>query len=51
MKQYLLRSLRELVSQPTEKLLDGRYGKFRAMGVFLDDPGSIAKANGQAVEG
>jgi acetyl-CoA carboxylase carboxyl transferase subunit alpha len=51
LKQYLLRTLRELVSQPTEKLLAGRYGKFRAMGVFLDDPGSIAKANGQAVEG
>jgi acetyl-CoA carboxylase carboxyl transferase subunit alpha len=46
-KQYLLRSLRELISLPTDRLLDGRYEKFRRMGVFLDDPAAIAKANGQ----
>ena len=54
LKQYLLRTLRELVSQPTEKLLAGRYGKFRRMGVFLDDPNSAAKAakaNGQSTLG
>ena len=54
LKQYLLRTLRELVSQPTEKLLAGRYGKFRRMGVFLDDPSSAAKAakaNGQSTLG
>jgi acetyl-CoA carboxylase carboxyl transferase subunit alpha len=50
-KQYLLRTLRELVSQPTDKLLAGRYDKFRRMGVFLDDPGSIVKSNGQPTGG
>jgi acetyl-CoA carboxylase carboxyl transferase subunit alpha len=46
-KQYLTRSLRELIGLPVEKLLDGRYEKFRRMGVFLDDPTAVAKANGQ----
>src|SRR6478609_1816125 len=45
-KHYLSRSLRELVSLPTDKLLDGRYDKFRRMGMFLDDPATLAKANG-----
>jgi acetyl-CoA carboxylase carboxyl transferase subunit alpha len=45
-KHYLTRSLRELVSLPIDKLLDGRYEKFRRMGVFLDDPTASAKANG-----
>jgi len=45
-KHYLTRSLRELVGQPIEKLLDGRYEKFRRMGVFLEDPAAVAKANG-----
>jgi acetyl-CoA carboxylase carboxyl transferase subunit alpha len=45
-KQYLVRSLRELVGQPEEQLLDGRYKKFRRMGVFLDDPAALANANG-----
>jgi acetyl-CoA carboxylase carboxyl transferase subunit alpha len=49
-KQYLLRSLRELIAQPTDQLLTGRYDKFRRMGVFLDDPTSTAKANGQAAQ-
>src|SRR6476660_1949766 len=35
-KQYLSRTLRELVHLPIEKLLDGRYEKFRRMGVFLE---------------
>src|SRR5262245_59054966 len=46
-KQYLARSLRELMSLPTNQLLDARYQKFRRMGVFLDDPSSLAKANGR----
>jgi acetyl-CoA carboxylase carboxyl transferase subunit alpha len=46
LKQYLVRSLRELVSLPVDKLLDGRYEKFRRMGVFLDDSAALAKANG-----
>jgi acetyl-CoA carboxylase carboxyl transferase subunit alpha len=37
-KQYLLRTLRELVAKSPEQLLDGRYEKFRRMGVFLEDP-------------
>lgn len=45
-KQFLVRSLRELLSLPVDKLLDGRYQKFRRMGVFLDDPAALAKANG-----
>jgi acetyl-CoA carboxylase carboxyl transferase subunit alpha len=48
-KQYLLRTLRELIAQPTEKLLSGRYEKFRRMGVFLDGPSTATKANGQAI--
>src|SRR5262245_11734855 len=46
-KQYLMRSLRELVSQPTNKLLDARYEKFRRMGVFLENPEALEKSNGQ----
>jgi acetyl-CoA carboxylase carboxyl transferase subunit alpha len=46
-KQYLARSLRELVSLPVEKLLDGRYEKFRRMGVFLENPAALAKSNGR----
>ncbi len=36
MKLYLLKSLRELVSQPVDSLLERRYEKFRRMGVFLE---------------
>jgi acetyl-CoA carboxylase carboxyl transferase subunit alpha len=46
-KQYLTRSLRELVALPADKLLDGRYEKFRRMGVFLDNPQALAKSNGR----
>jgi acetyl-CoA carboxylase carboxyl transferase subunit alpha len=49
-KQYLVRSLRELVSLPLDALLDQRYEKFRRMGVFLEDPPTAAAAsrsNGQ----
>src|SRR5262245_39262378 len=35
-KQYLLRTLRELSAKSIEQLLDGRYEKFRRMGVFLE---------------
>jgi acetyl-CoA carboxylase carboxyl transferase subunit alpha len=45
-KQYLTRSLRELVPLPTDKLLDARYEKFRRMGVFLENPEAVAKSNG-----
>jgi acetyl-CoA carboxylase carboxyl transferase subunit alpha len=36
LKMYLLKSLRELVELPTEKLLAARYEKFRRMGQFLE---------------
>jgi acetyl-CoA carboxylase carboxyl transferase subunit alpha len=36
-KQYLLRTLRELTAKSPDQLLDGRYEKFRRMGVFLED--------------
>lgn len=34
MKSYLLRTLAQLKSQPTDRLLEHRYDKFRRMGVF-----------------
>jgi acetyl-CoA carboxylase carboxyl transferase subunit alpha len=45
-KQFLTRSLRELVALPSDQLLAGRYEKFRKMGVFLDDPAAAANSNG-----
>ena len=36
LKMYLIKTLRELVDQPTEKLLAARYDKFRRMGQFLE---------------
>jgi acetyl-CoA carboxylase carboxyl transferase subunit alpha len=36
-KQYLLRSLRELVSKNVQQLTDQRYQKFRSMGMFLEE--------------
>ena len=36
LKTYLLRCLRDLRSRPIDELLEGRYRKFRAMGVFED---------------
>jgi acetyl-CoA carboxylase carboxyl transferase subunit alpha len=38
LKTYLLRYLRELRHAPVEDLLDGRYRKFRGMGVIDDGP-------------
>jgi len=35
-KMFLTKTLRELVSLPAEQLLDGRYEKFRRMGVFVE---------------
>jgi len=43
LKMYLVRSLRELHSQPLDHLLQLRYEKFRRMGQFLtDDPAARA---------
>ena len=36
LKMYLIKTLRELVDQPTDKLLAARYEKFRRMGQFLE---------------
>jgi acetyl-CoA carboxylase carboxyl transferase subunit alpha len=50
LKMYLVKTLRELVDQPTDQLLDGRYEKFRRMGRFLEGEsvaGSAAAANGR----
>jgi len=38
LKQYLIRTLRELVDQPTDQLLEDRYKKFRCMGKYLELP-------------
>ena len=35
-KQYLVKTLRELVKIPMEELLQQRYDKFRKMGVFIE---------------
>ncbi len=45
LKMYLVRVLRELVDQPTDKLLSNRYEKFRRMGQFLESNGAT---NGHA---
>ena len=36
MKQFLVRTLKELVGTPVDDLLDQRYEKFRRMGVYFD---------------
>jgi acetyl-CoA carboxylase carboxyl transferase subunit alpha len=36
LKAALLRNLAELKSLPSEELMNGRYDKFRAMGVFTE---------------
>jgi acetyl-CoA carboxylase carboxyl transferase subunit alpha len=38
LKQFLLKSLKELTTIPTDQLVQQRYEKFRKMGVFLDNP-------------
>jgi acetyl-CoA carboxylase carboxyl transferase subunit alpha len=48
LKMYLLKSLRELVDMPTDKLLAARYDKFRSMGQYLEgDAALAATANGR----
>ncbi len=49
LKSYLLRYLRELRNLPVEDLLEGRYQKFRRMGVFLEGTAveaALATSNG-----
>ena len=38
--------LRELVDQPNDKLLAGRYDKFRRMGQFLEPGADAGSTNG-----
>jgi acetyl-CoA carboxylase carboxyl transferase subunit alpha len=38
LKNYLLKSIRELRLKKPERLLDERYEKFRKMGVFIEEP-------------
>src|SRR4051795_2248670 len=48
LKMYLLKSLRELVDLPTDKLIAARYDKFRKMGQFLEgEAAGPAPVNGK----
>jgi acetyl-CoA carboxylase carboxyl transferase subunit alpha len=38
LKMYLIKSIRELISQPIDSLLAARYQKFRRIGTFLETP-------------
>jgi len=40
-KIYLMKTLRELLALPTDRLLEDRYEKFRRMGVFLEELGAL----------
>ena len=44
LKTFLERSLKELVAQPIDELVDNRYEKFRRMGVFLEDTAAPASS-------
>jgi acetyl-CoA carboxylase carboxyl transferase subunit alpha len=48
LKMYLVKTLRELVDMPNDKLLAARYEKFRRMGRFVEgDAGGRPPANGR----
>ncbi len=36
LKMYLVKTVNELMAKPTDELVDGRYDKFRQMGMFLE---------------
>jgi acetyl-CoA carboxylase carboxyl transferase subunit alpha len=44
LKMYLIKTLRELVDQPTDQLLAARYDKFRNMGQFIDPAATVSSA-------
>ena len=44
LKQFLLRTLRELLAIPMDQLLEARYEKFRRMGVFEEFPAETPAA-------
>ena len=50
LKLYLIKSLRELVGQPTDRLLEARYAKFRRMGVYLETALPTEPRDGSATE-
>ena len=50
LKSFLRNSLRELLDQPVDQLLEARYQKFRRMGVFLEGGGRLTEpTNGEAL--
>ncbi len=53
LKTYLRNSLRELLAQPIDQLLEARYQKFRRMGRWLEAPVSppSVSGNGKPAEG
>ena len=48
LKMYLQKTIRELTALPTDKLLAGRYDKFRKIGVFLEGGPEAAAAGAPA---
>ena len=52
-KNFLVKTLRELTETPSEELLNNRYEKFRRMGVFLEEASEQPEqqAEQQAVDG
>ncbi len=48
LKMYLVKTLRELVDQPADQLLETRYEKFRGMGQFIEgEPATVVSTNGR----
>lgn len=43
-KQYLIKTLKELTPQPPENLVEARYEKFRRMGKFIEEQTAVASA-------
>ena len=41
MKSYLVSTLRSLTDRPIDQLIEERYGKFRRMGVFIDESQAV----------
>ncbi|QGJ69571.1 Acetyl-coenzyme A carboxylase carboxyl transferase subunit alpha [Planctomycetales bacterium 10988] len=50
LKMFLIHTLRDLVPQPVDQLINGRYEKFRRMGPFLEGD-NLEKVNGFREEG
>jgi acetyl-CoA carboxylase carboxyl transferase subunit alpha len=51
LKMYLLRSIKELRHAPVEELLEGRYQKFRRMGLFETRAAAGGAAGDNGVSG